>query len=163
MKSLALLALLFSQVALGRAADKPACNARELKRRDCRLQVGAYMARLTSTTVARDSGTFRAVDDLPLKGEGVEWEKMVLHVEKGWPVLQFWIWDAGQGEPKVRNLHWYIADGTVQPMKILAEGVVRRRRDKIYDAMETHGVKSLGPGRLEWNLRGERKILEKAK
>ena len=51
------------------------CSDRELRRRDCRLRVEGYSLRLLKDTIAWNDGTWRTVDDMPLKGDDFEWEK----------------------------------------------------------------------------------------
>lgn len=144
--------------------DKGECTSRELKAQDCRLKVGSVKVRLSATTVARDNGTSRSVDDMPLKGEGVVWQKANLKMFGDWPVLQIWLWDSGQGTPKVQSLHWYVADAHEIPLKILAEGVVRKKRDNIFDREEPHSLKALkGHDQLEWSLSKQKKILKRIK
>lgn len=159
-------------------ANKDTCAKREIERRDCRLNAGTYNLRLTSETIARDDGTWHTVDPMPLKGEGVTWEKGVFEIHHGWPILQLWIWDTGSGEAKVQQLHWYVADAQKGELKILKEGIVRRRRMKpadpedeaakkakpefIYDKWEKHSLKPRKDGKLEWNLNSETILLDKA-
>ncbi len=114
-------------VALSWAADKTSCTARELKNQDCRLVIAAHQIRLLSDTIARDLGTAHVVDPMPLKGD---WEKMTFEITHGRPILQLWIWDNGKGEAPVQSLRWYTADARPGAIKVLAEGVVRRRRLK---------------------------------
>lgn len=147
---------------------KSACTAKELARQDCRLTFDTYNLRLLKKTVAWSDGTWHSVDDLPLTGEGVVWEKAQFEFINGWPILQLWIWDAGQGESQVQSLHWYVADAEKQKFTLLAEGVVRKRRlseekKLIFDAMEPHALKPLKTGALEWTLRKEKKLFERVK
>lgn len=147
------------------------CTSRELSRQDCRLAQDTYDLRLLKDTVAWNDGTWHTVDDLPLKGEGIQWEKATFNFINGWPILQLWIWDAGVGENKVQSLHWYVADAERRRFTILAEGIVRKRRLKsvpkakpaemIFDAMEPHALKPLKNGSLEWTLKTEKKLIER--
>ena len=152
------------------AKDKPSCNARELSGQDCRLVVGSYKIRLLADTIARDDGTWHLVDAMPLKGEGIVWEKVTFEIKHATPVLQFWLWDQGQGETKVQALHWYVADARKGALKILEEGIVRRRRLKpnedpnakptfIHDGWEPHALKILPHGKLEWTLGAAKRTL----
>jgi len=159
------------------AADK--CADKELKRLDCRLTVDTYNLRLLKDTVAWDDGTWHTVDDMPLKGDGVTWERAEFAFINGWPILQLWLWDAGVGENKVQSLHWYVADAEKRHFTILASGVVRKRRphrapavdgeapkflDKYtYDKMEPHALKPLKNGSLEWTLKADKKLIERVK
>ena len=147
--------------------SKLACAPKELKRQDCRLTTDTYNIRMLKDTVAWDDGTWHTVDDMPLKGEGVEWEKARFEFINHWPILQLWVWDAGVGENKVQSLHWYVADAEKRTFTVLAEGVVRRRRvadgKTIYDAMEPHVLKPLKNGSLEWSLRNEKKLIERVR
>ncbi len=163
---------------------KTDCGARELARQDCRLMADTYNLRLLKDTVAWNDGTWRTVDDMPLRGEGVQWERASFNFINGWPILQLWIWDAGVGEAKVQSLHWYVADAAKRQFTILASGVVRKRRVKplpveepapdsggkpkppakpqlVYDAMEPHALKPLKNGGLEWTLKNEKKLIER--
>jgi hypothetical protein len=156
------------------AAGKSACTARELRGRDCRLAAGTYKIRLLSDTIARDDGTWHVVDPMPLKGDGVAWEKITFENQHGRPVLQMWLWDPGKGEAQVQSLHWFVADARPTALKIVADGVVRRRRMKpppeegdakkkpefLYDGWEKHGLKILKDGKFEWQLGQEKKILD---
>lgn len=179
------LALLFTLLfphalfAAKKTADKPTCTKREIERQDCRLKVGNYSVRLLAETIARDDGTWRTVDQMPLKGEGVSWEKVRMDIFKGWPVLQLWIWDKGEGEAQVQNLRWFVTDIRKGDLKILNEGVVRRRRQKpigpegepvskepkkpkyIVDGWEKHGLSARKDGNLDWYLRDQKKVIDK--
>ena len=157
-----LTSLLFAQLSFA-GPNKSVCSARELKRQDCRLNVGAHTVRLLLASIAREDGVWHTVDEMPLKGE---WEKMRFEIVSGRPILQLWIWDAGSGESPVQALHWYVTEIGKEKMKILAEGVVRRRRVKdgkpgtyIYDAWEKHDLKSTKAG-LEWWLGTQKKELK---
>lgn len=147
------------------AKAKTTCNAKEIQRQDCRLTVDTYNLRLLKDTVAWSDGTWHTVDDLPLKGDGTEWEKIRFEFLNGWPILQLWIWDAGAGENKVQSLNWYVADAEQRKFTVVATGVVRKRRPHkdakkfSYDAMEPHALKPLKDGTLEWTLKQEKKII----
>lgn len=148
------------------APMKSVCPARDLARRDCRLKVANYNIRLLPETIAWNDGTWRTVDDMPLKGDGLTWEKATFEFINGWPILQLWIWDSGTGETSVQSLRWYVADAEKRHLTILAEGVVRRRRKSpegkfINDPMEPHALKPLKSGGLEWTLRGQKKTIER--
>jgi hypothetical protein len=174
-----LLSLLLPHTAM--AANKLSCTAREIQRRDCKLNYVSYEIRLLPDTVVRDDGTWHTVDPMPLAGEGVDWEKIRVDVYQGWPVLQFWLWDKGTGEAQVQQLHWYVVDGQKANLKTLAENIVRRRRIRppegeidpeelkktkpvfIYDGMEKHDLKVLKNGNLELSLGKTGKIIEKVK
>ena len=160
-----LLSLLFSCAFA--VPPKLACGPKELKRLDCRLTVDTYNLRLSKDTVAWSDGTWHTVDDMPLKGEGVEWEKARFEFINHWPILQMWLWDAGVGENKVQSLHWYVADAEKRKLTIMAAGIVRKRRvvdgKPIYDAMEPHALKALKNGSLEWTLKNEKKLIERVK
>lgn len=169
---------------IAHAAPKLSCNAKELQRRDCRLIQANYNLRLLDKTVAWNDGTWHTVEPMPLSGEGVSWEKINFEIMNGQPVLQMWLWDKGVGEAQVQSLHWFVADAERRKFTILAQGVVRKRRLKepltgaeangapaaaaakkpkyLFDAWETHGLKKLKNGTLEWTLGREKKILEKA-
>lgn len=155
------------------------CQSKELKQLDCRLTVDTYNLRLLKDTVAWDDGTWHTVDDMPLKGEGVTWERAEFNFINGWPILQLWIWDSGVGENKVQSLHWFVADAEKRHFTIIAQGVVRKRRphklpavdgepvrfsDKYtYDKMEPHALKPLKSGGLEWTLKNDKKLIERVK
>jgi hypothetical protein len=172
-----------------KASAKSICTARELIGQDCRVYSGSYQIRLLTDTIARDDGTWHTVDPMPLKGDGVTWEKVSFVIEHGQPVLQLWLWDKGIGETQVQALRWYVADARQGALKILSDGVVRRRRLKVleenpadpnvpvanvkpeekkklsflYDGWEKHSVKVLKNRTLEWELGSHKKILEPAK
>lgn len=155
------------------------CTKKELERQDCRLTVDTYNLRLLKDTVAWTDGTWRTVDDMPLKGDGVTWEKATFQFINGWPILQLWIWDAGHGENKVQSLHWFVTDAEKRKFTVIAQGVVRKRRPHrievpegeppkfgdtfSYDAMEPHALKPLKNGSLEWTLKKDKKLIERVK
>ena len=147
------------------AAGRLACSSRDLKRQDCRLRLGEHNIRLLPATIARDDGVWHTVDDMPLKGEGIVWEKIRFEKVGSRSLLQFWIWDKGTGQAQVQSLHWYVADIRKDKMKLLAEGIVRRRRVKdakgefIYDAYESHGLKPEKNGSITWSLGSQSKVL----
>lgn len=160
-------------------ANKSFCSSKELQRKDCRLVAAPFNLRLLDSTVAHDNGTWRMVDPLPLHGEGVQWEKIRFEFLAQRPILQLWLWDAGEGAAAVQSLHWIVADFNDRKMTVLDRGVVRKRRVKkvpadeaevkplkqpyIYDAWETHELKVLKNGELEWTLGRDKKNLEKVK
>ncbi len=164
-------------LSLAPASAKTTCTPREIQRQDCRLASGDFKLELLNGSLSRDDGKWHAVDAMPLSGEGTSWEKVRFDVFKGWPILQLWIWDKAAGEASVQQLQWFVADiRNKNDMKVLASGVVRRRRMKqvdepegkpaskpVYtlDAMEKHSLKLLKDGRLEWTLGPQKKILEK--
>lgn len=149
------------------------CSSQELRRRDCRLDVGSYTLRLLSETIARHDGTWHTIDSMPLKGEAVAWDKASFEIFGRRPILQLWLWDKGSGEAPVQSLHWYVIEIGHDGSQVLAEAVVRRRRQKpveagreaayIYDAWEKHGLKPLKDGRLEWWLNSDKKTFEPLK
>lgn len=185
--------LIFGYPAFAKKGAKPyaksVCTARELRGQDCRVYSGTYHIRLLAETIARDDGTWHTVDPMPLKGEGVEWEKVTFTIEQGQPILQLWLWDKGVGEAQVQALRWHVADARQGALKILAEGVVRRRRLKVpeeipvdpnvpvannrpvekkkpvflYDGWEKHSLKALKNGTFDWELGSQKKILDPAK
>ncbi|MGE4131940.1 MAG: hypothetical protein AB7F86_09895 [Bdellovibrionales bacterium] len=162
---------------------KEVCTKRELKAQDCRLYVGPYNLRLLNATIAWFDGTWRTVDDMPLKGEGLDWEKVRFEFLNGWPILQLYIWDQGEGEAKVQNLHWFVIDAEKQKVTLLSKGIVRQRRVKrkdftlgedggeekpaegppryIYDKWEEHSLKARAKGGLDWRLKKEHKTFER--
>lgn len=161
------------------SSSKLTCGKEELRRQDCRLTMDTYNLRLLKDTVAWSDGTWHTVDDLPLKGEGLSWEKARFEFLNGWPILQIWIWDAGSGENKVQSLHWYVADAEKRKFTVLAEGIVRKRRPHkvasvgdglsktpaspppsfTYDRTVPHALRGLKNGSLEWTLDRDKKII----
>ncbi|MGE0527641.1 MAG: hypothetical protein AB7G93_07535 [Bdellovibrionales bacterium] len=167
--------------------DKQVCTATELKRQDCRLRSGDYEIRLLKETVTWKDGVWPTVENVPLVGPGTQWEKVRFELMKEWPILQLWIWDKGAGEAQVQSLHWFVTALEHRKLDLLAEGVVRKRRMRpldeeavgeaadgdgegdskappkfLFDAWETHGLKMLKDGRLQWSLGRENQILERA-
>src|SRR6516162_6178762 len=99
-----------TNMALAATVMKPDCLKRELTRQDCHMHVGRYDVRLLSKTIAWNDGTWHTVDQMPLNGEAVAWDRASLQIDEGWPVLQLWLWDKGVGESDVQSLHWYTGD-----------------------------------------------------
>lgn len=180
---------LFATLSLFAAETKPkgTCHAKELKRQDCRLSAKSYELRLLGKTVAWTDGTWHSVDPMPLFGEGVVWEKVNFAFLNHQPILQVWLWDKGVGEAQVQSLHWYVMAAEKRRFQILSDGVVRRRHQKekvdvpvdavpptktaessapvkkpqfIYDKMETHSLKALKSGELEWSLGAQKRKLQ---
>lgn len=153
------------------------CHPKQLKRQDCHLQIGKFEVSLLAGSVTWNDGTWRATEPMPLKGEGVEWDRMTFDIFEGWPVLQMWIWDAGRGETKVQSLQWFTVSLQGQKLTPLAEGVVRKRRLQVapsdgtdgpakteailLEKPEPHGLKYLGDGKLEWQLNRQKKIIDR--
>jgi hypothetical protein len=162
-----------------RRDHKMTCSHQEITRQDCTLKAGDDKLRLLPETVVWNNGIWHAVDTMPLRGEGTQWEKMRFDSFRGWPVLQLWIWGKISGEARIQSLNWYVMDWSGQKARILASGVVRKRRLKpagaghdqaptvpvpsayIYDDWEVHGLKVQKEGRIEWTLGREKKILER--
>lgn len=160
--------IVIASAAPNKLQGKLSCNAKELSRLDCRLTVDTYNLRLLNDTVAWNDGTWHTVDDMPLKGEGVTWEKARFEFINGWPILQLWIWDAGTGENKVQSLHWIVADAEKRHFTVIARGIVRKRHPAengkfLTDAMEPHNLKPLKDGSLEWTLKTDKKIFGRTK
>lgn len=162
------------------------CARKDLRRRDCRLTRGAYTLRLLEKTVVWNDGKAHAVDPLPLVGAGVEWERVRFEMLGGRPILQLWFWDEGSKETaEVQSLHWYVSEFVGEKLNVLAEGVVRKRRQltSIAEAApaaagaktskpiakgpkfimdkseERHGVRAVKGDVLEWRLGGETRRL----
>ncbi len=178
-----LISLLIVQTSV---AEKLSCTAKELSRLDCRITAGNYNIRLLPKTIAWNDGTWHSINEMPLKGEGLAWEKVQFQIFSNWPVLQLWIWDKSATETQVESLHWFVLAPNERKIKALGEGVVRRRRLEpadpeppvpptppknprpvkvkapkyIYDAPDAHALKPLKNGQLEWQWRGETKVLE---
>jgi hypothetical protein len=184
MKFLALLLVLTPALFASPAAkDKLSCTAKELARFDCRLGAGVYNIRLLPKTIAWNDGTWHTIDDMPLKGEAVAWEKIEFKFLNGWPILQLWLWEKGFSETEVQSLHWYVADAEKRKFTVLSEGVVRKRRMEpvdpppetndtakpvaakkpkyLYDAWERYSLKPLKNGSLEWILGDQKKLISK--
>jgi hypothetical protein len=158
---------------------KSRCTAKELGGQDCWLKAGVYSLRLLEGTIAWNTGVRHFVDPTPLRGEGVSWERAQFEMFKTRPILQLWFWDKGEGEAKVQSLHWYVLETTPRRLDVLVEGVVRKRHREtspdqtaaenanpapvryIYDPWETHSLKLLKNGDLEWHLGRQTKILQK--
>ena len=143
------------------APAKLKCTRRELKAKDCHLQQPPYNVDLLEATVAWPDGTWRTVEGMPLKGEGVEWERVSFELHKGWPILQMRIWDKGVGEANVQSLHWFVLDLSDRRLKTLAEGVVRKRRATLLEKPEDAGMKWLSGDRFEWHVGRQRKVIER--
>lgn len=168
-----------SFAALPESRDKTTCSRKDIVRQDCALQVGRDRLRLLAETLVWSNGTWHTVDQMPLKGDGTQWEKMQFQSFNGWPLLQVWIWGKGSGETQVQSLHWYVVDWIERKAHVRGEGVVRKRRMKqkaavdggkgpvapspeyIYDGWETHGLKLQKNGAVEFSLGREKKILER--
>jgi hypothetical protein len=151
---------------------KGSCPSRDLKRQDCRLQDESYNVRLLAETVAWFDGTWHTVEEMPLKGKQSSWEKARFEVHQGWPVLQLWLWDNGEGEGQVQSLHWLTVSLMDRKFTVLAQGIVRKRRPKgdapadkpsyLYDAWQPHSAKMLKNGTIEWELNGRKKNLKRS-
>lgn len=156
--------LLLVSLLFAAPTDKSTCRPKELERLDCRLSLGTHKVRLLRETIVRDDGVWHMVDPMPLKIEGVVWEKISLTRMGLHAVIQLYLWDKGEGEAQVQSLRWYVAALDKARLEILAEGVVRRRRAKeggfIYDAYEKHGLKALKNGALEWTLGSQTRTLK---
>lgn len=164
----------------GTSKTSAKCNAKSLKAQDCLLKAGTFEINLLSAAVAWNDGTWRTVEAMPLKGEGIEWDKISFEVKEGWPILQLWLWDSGVGEAKVQSLNWYVVDLADRKMKVLAQGVVRKRRLRkadvdasgvedpkvkkpgfILEKTEEHHWKLLNAKRAEWRIGTDKKIIER--
>lgn len=178
MKLLGLLLIFFtSTLSATPLKDKLTCTGKELARQDCRLTSANYTVRLLPKTIVWNDGTWHTVDEMPLKGEAVAWEKIQFQFMAGWPILQLWLWDKGAGESEVESLHWYVADAEKRKFTLLAEGIVRKRRLEpseepptkptkanpkyLYDTWEPHSLKTAKGGSLEWRLNAQKKTISK--
>lgn len=168
--------LLFTSGAFAKR-DKPTCQGKEIRIRDCELRAGPYTLRLLADSISWNDSTWRKVDPIPLRGEGTSWEKINVQLNNGILVLQLWIWDKPVGENQVQSLNWYVTSIDQQKFSVLASGTVRKRRQKsqapgaegeevkpkapefLYDGWETHGLKFLKDGRMEMTLGRHKQIL----
>lgn len=154
------------------AADKNTCTAKDLARRDCRLILGTVNVRLLPQSVAWYDGTWHTVEEMPLKDQQSDWEKVDLHTLGGRLILQMWIWDKGVETSKVQSQHWLVTELQNRKFKILADGTVRKRRPKaqdglkaaepvkfLYDSVIEHSLKPAKNGDLEWTLGIDKKTL----
>jgi hypothetical protein len=159
-----------------RNAAKTHCLARELKQKDCWLKLGKYDLRLLDQTIAWNDGTWHTVDPMPFSGDGVAWEKISFARLGRHPVLQLYLWDKGVGEERVQSLHWIVAETENRQMKVLAEGIVRKRHQEavppaedgkpppkpgriLYDPWVPHSLRAVRAGELEWRVGAKKKIL----
>ena len=139
------------------------CSARELGRQDCRLVSNKFNIRLLAKSIAWSDGTWHLVEEMPLKGEAVAWEKMTFAQMGSWPILQLWLWDKGEGDLKVQSLHWYVYSNRERKLILLNQGIVRRRRPEadphkfLYDGWESHSLTLLKNGQLQWQLSDQKK------
>jgi hypothetical protein len=154
------------------ATDKLTCTVKELSRLDCHLRLGTYNIRLLPATIAWSDGTWHTINEMPLKGEAVAWEKVQFQILNKCPILQLWLWDKSVTETQVESLHWYVMAPEKKKMSALSDNIVRKRRLQqapqppatpatapilehkpsakyIYDAMDPHSLKTLKEGRLE--------------
>src|ERR1035437_9035078 len=182
---LLLLMLFTSALSATPLRDKLTCTLKELERQDCRLASANYIVRILPKTIVLNDGTWHAVDEMPLKGEAVAWEKIQFQFLSGWPILQLWLWEKGLGESEVESLHWYVADAEKRKFTLLAEGIVRKRRLEpsepepppettakrtkkpprkpkyLYDTWEPHSLTTAKGGSLEWRLNAQKKTISK--
>jgi hypothetical protein len=151
---------------------KSLCTAKDLARRDCRLSSAGTNVRLLPESLAWYDGTWHTVEPMPLKGQQSDWEKIEFQFLGGRPILQLWLWDKGTEVTGVQSLHWLTGELQKRKFKILAEGVVRKRRPKakdalaaetktqyLYDAFIEHSLKTSKNGDLDWSLGIDKKTL----
>lgn len=161
MKWIVIILILHSPWAFG-LSERSRCLSADLKRQDCRLQKGKFKAQLSNKTISWATEIWQSVENLPLSGEGITWEKVILREVGNRLILQMWIWDAGLGESKVQSLHWYVFDFVEGKMQLRVDEVVRRRHSKmddqgkttfVLDPMEKHGIKTVlsKKKKIEWN------------
>jgi hypothetical protein len=149
---LSLLLIPFLTMAL---PDRSRCSPRDLTRQDCRLQSGNWNFQLSNKTISWSDGVWKTVDNLPLSGDGLTWEKGQLKIINKRVFVQLWIWDAGVGEGKVQSLHWYVLEFANKKMNVIVQEVVRKRHPEvvegkpvkyIYDPMEPHQLEKVLKG-----------------
>jgi hypothetical protein len=148
-------------------SGRVSCNQRERLRRSCALQMGPLKVSLSPDRWHFDDNIKVGAFDLPLKGEGVDWEKVTLQSLGGRRFLQLWFWSTPQGEPGLETLTWFVIEisGLEAPERL--QQVVRRRRKVLgttlakldsvtsakiqyqYDPIEKHSLQPHG-SRIRW-------------
>lgn len=111
-----------------RPADKNKCNKRELSLRDCELVVGKTKLNLLKERWRFEDGLWLAVNDLPVKGDTIQWDQIRLDQYAERRILQLWLWSRSEGEAEVQTLNWYVIELGEQESPVRVHEVVQRRR-----------------------------------
>lgn len=134
---------------VGMASTGSQCLQRDLERKDCLLRLKPYNVQVSRVKVTWSDGTWTSIADAPLPDEKFQWEKVRLdQVAHRW-LVQFWIWDSGQGQANVQSLHWVVAELSGHSLTIRLNQIVRRRHLKqgtaksyTYDPWIAHSLKA---------------------
>jgi hypothetical protein len=132
------------------------CSAKELMRKDCSLSLGKYKVQISKVKITWNDGTWASIGDLPMPGDNVEWEKITFAKIGDRFLLQFWIWDPGNGQPKVQSLHWLVGELKDRLFTNKLNQLIRKREVLMttpvsysYDRLVPHSLKET-KGTLKW-------------
>lgn len=109
-------------------AEKGQCTKRELSLQDCELRIGKTKLNLFQGRWRFDDGLWLSVNDMPVAGELVQWDKISFEQHNNRRILQMWVWSKPTGEAEVQNLNWFVMElGEFESPKRVHEVVQRRR------------------------------------
>lgn len=111
-----------------RRDSKAACTPRELKRKDCKLTAKKLKVGLFQDKWRFDDGKWLANQNLPVVGDGVQWQKVTLRQLGTRYVVEMWVWSEPQGETKVQDLNWIVMEVGNFSKAVGVQQVVQRRR-----------------------------------
>lgn len=104
----AVLTVLVSALAHG---EHHQCSQRSLRIKNCHLKHYGYHIHFTeSERIIISDGIWREVEDMPLKGDAVLWEKIWMERIQGRTFVSVMQWTAPKGEGEVRSLQWVVLE-----------------------------------------------------
>lgn len=133
----------FKKDAPKQLAEKGKCTKRELSLKDCELRVGKTKLNLFQGKWRFEDGLWLAVNDLPVNGETVQWDKVTLNQYDDRRILQLWLWSRSEGEAEVQALNWYVIEIGQYESPARVHEVVQRRRlgARVTDSTRTPATK----------------------
>lgn len=102
------------------------CSEKDLKRWDCRLQLGKAVVHVTKQKILLSDGVWRAVDDIPMD-KIQEWDQVRLQKLGSRLFLILSFWDEGQGETKIQSRIWWVVEISGVTTSVKVKQLAQRR------------------------------------
>ncbi|MCB0407535.1 MAG: hypothetical protein KDD34_04970 [Bdellovibrionales bacterium] len=120
--------LFFSLGVQAKSTSVSQCSKNELQRKDCLLHMNNSSYRFNHNHLSIVTKTWKAVHDLPLSGESLDWESVRVFDLMGRRFYEFKIWGDFETEAKIQSLHWFLVEleGTKATLKL--DKIIQKRR-----------------------------------
>lgn len=150
--------LLAATMGWAKAGSNPArpieCAVQDLRQKDCLLRLKNLKVRLSAQKILIDNGTWKTLRDLPLVGEGTEWQRVRLMELHRRPLIDLLIWEAPAGPLQFQKLQWFVFEIREAAAELKLKRAVKARSAgdvKVEDQPPKFGLKSITPApSIEW-------------